>query len=225
MEIIRIEGIRHAYEKKEILKGITLSIDNSDLIAITGENGSGKTTLLNIIALLIKPNSGQIYYGDKLLDLSKNKERDEYRRERIGIVSQDFSLIYDLNVFDNIALSLQAQRLSAKVIKQRVNQTITELGLENLSKKYPGALSGGECQKVAIARALVKGPELILADELTASLDTENKTEIIKLLLKLSKKDIAIVIVTHDKEVLSFMSKVYLIQEGKLIALNGKEQV
>lgn len=217
MEILRIENIEKSYGNRTILNKVTLCIHTNEVMIVSGENGAGKSTLLNIISMLMKPDNGMIYFKGKCLDWSKDKVRDTYRRDHIGIITQDFSLLYDKSVFDNIALSLHAQKYKEKIIKDSVQRVVTELGITHLADKFPDELSGGECQKVAIARALVKKPDIILADEPTASLDQQNRDGIMKIMRELAQQGIAVVMVTHDINISQYADKFYTLRDNLLV--------
>lgn len=219
MEIISLEHIEYAYGKNKILKDINLKINSGDYITITGKNGVGKSTLLNIIACMLKPSCGKIFYKNEPFDFNLLKNRENFRREKVGIISQDFSLLYDMNVEENISLSLKPLNIPQKIIRDEVKNIMQELNILHLSPKYPSNLSGGECQKVAIARALVKRPEIILADEPTASLDFDSEGEILEILQKLASKGIALVVVTHEEKIIKNSQKVYRMYDGILSLL------
>lgn len=216
MELIRLKQIAYKYGTNEVLKEVNLTIHSGDFIVLSGENGAGKTTLLQVISGIFQPIKGEIFYREKELNWNSEKVRDRFRKEKIGVVSQDFSLLYDKKVAGNIALSLQAQGVPSRIIKKRVQEVLQEMNISDLADNYPNTLSGGQCQKVAIARALVKKPEILLADEPTASLDSYSKEEILSIFLELSNKGIAVVIATHEEKILKMASQVYRIQNGFL---------
>lgn len=216
MELIRLEQIAYRFGMNEVLKEVNLTIHSGDFIALLGENGAGKTTLLQIISGIFQPIKGTVFYQGKKLNWNSEKVRDQFRREKIGVVSQDFSLLYDKKVAGNIGLSLQAQGVSNRIIKKRVKEVLQEINISDLADRYPNTLSGGQCQKVAIARALVKKPELLLADEPTASLDSRSKEEILSIFVELANRGIAVVAATHEEKTLQMANQIYHIQNGIL---------
>lgn len=216
MEIICLEHIAHKFGVNEVLKDINLTVCAGDFIVPLGENGTGKSTLLHIIAGMLSPIKGAISYKGEKLDLNCEKVRDQFRKEKIGMVSQDFSLLYDMKVANNIALSLQAKKIPKSMIKKRVKEIMNEIHILDLADRYPDTLSGGQCQKVAIARALVKKPEILLADEPTASLDSYNKEDILSIFLELANKGIAVIVATHEEKIVQMASQVYMIRDGIL---------
>lgn len=208
MEIIQLKNIYKSYGFQNIINDLSLNVYSKELLAIIGDNGAGKSTLLNIISLILPPDSGKIIFYDKEINWKSDRERDQYRREKIGVITQDFALIYDKTVFDNIALSLHALKYPKNKIRSKVEAILDIMEIKHLSNKYPHELSGGESQKTAIARALVKEPEIILADEPTASLDSSSRKEILCLLKKLTHQGMAIVLVSHDKEAVQYADRV-----------------
>lgn len=203
-------------EKIEVLKNLSLFVDEGDFIAIMGTSGSGKSTLLHILGGLLRPDSGGYVLQKKdMLELSDD-EQAMVRGRSIGLVFQTFNLLHELDVFQNIALPFQYQLCDRKDIETKVLYAIEQVGLAKRIKHRPAELSGGEIQRVAIARALVAGPLLLLADEPTGNLDSKNSSEILRIFQELNRLGKTIIMVTHDSNVASIARKVLLMQNGIL---------
>lgn len=198
------------------LKGINISIPQGSLIAIIGKSGSGKSTLLHILGLSDTFDSGKYYLDNKDVSNYSDKAKAKIRNKSIGYILQDFALIPELNVFDNIALPLYISGARKKVIREKINSILIEMGLSNIKFKKVNELSGGQKQRVAIARTLLTDPDIILADEPTGSLDMNTGNEIINLLLKLNQSGVTIVIVTHDMDIAKRCERVITIEDGVL---------
>lgn len=197
--MIKLENVTKIYKMSKVnnvyaLNNISLTLPNNGLVFITGISGSGKSTLLNILGLLDKQSSGDVYIEDKNTKTFKTKEIDYYRNTYVGFIFQEYNLLNNLNVSKNIELALNLQH---KKSKEDVKKVLTKVGLVDLEKRKVNELSGGQKQRVAIARALVKKPHIILADEPTGNLDTENSKQIFELLKEISK-DCLVIVVTHD---------------------------
>ena len=201
--MIEIKSVSKRYDCGEksciALNQLTVDIQEGIFTAITGKSGSGKTTLLNMIGLIDKPDSGEIWVRDKNIAKLKKKEVLCYRRETVGIVFQFFQLIQSLNCRENIMI---ANEYAKRYEQSYFDELIEALNISNLMKKYPSQLSGGEQQRVAIARALINRPQILLADEPTGNLDSENGAGVIRLLRKLSKEmGLTLLVVTHDEDI------------------------
>ncbi|MBQ6304016.1 MAG: ABC transporter ATP-binding protein [Clostridiales bacterium] len=179
-----------------------LSVDNGELVAIMGKSGCGKTTILNMIAGIEPIDSGEYNFDGVPVKIRTASDGVKFRRNKIGIILQHFALINDYNVYENVELGLWESGLGEKEIRHRTHDMLESLGIADLRDKYPDKLSGGEKQRVAIGRALVCKPVLLLADEPTGALDAETESEIVELIKKLNKEtNTTMIIVTHDKEV------------------------
>ena len=179
-----------------------LSVDNGELVAIMGKSGCGKTTILNMIAGIEPIDSGEYNFDGVPVKIRTASDGVKFRRNKIGIILQHFALITDYNVYENVELGLWESGLGEKEIRHRTHEMLESLGIADLRDKYPDKLSGGEKQRVAIGRALVCKPVLLLADEPTGALDAETESEIVELIKKLNKEtNTTMIIVTHDKEV------------------------
>ncbi len=224
---IELSNIHKSYFNKdaqleqEVLKGISLKIEQGEALAIIGPSGSGKSTLLNLLGTLDKPTSGSISFdGKELVDIN-DKDLALFRNQKIGFVFQSHHLLPQLNVLENILLPSIAygDKKSRKEAEKRAIEWLEELGLSNKVHQFPSNLSGGECQRVAVIRALINQPVLILADEPTGSLDSESADIVGDLLLKLSKEQgAALVLVTHSREIAQKLGEVYELKGG---VLNG----
>ncbi len=223
--MIKLENISKQYLKpggevaQQVLTDISHEIVKGDAIAIVGPSGSGKSTLLNIIGTLDKPSMGSVFFGGVEINKLKDNELAALRNQKIGFVFQMHHLLPQINVLENVVLPSLAQS-SKKQIKDFTDKAIallTEVGLEAHIHKFPGQLSGGECQRVAVVRALINEPDIILADEPTGSLDQKSAEQIGNLLVELQmKKQIAMVVVTHSMDLASKMKTRYALVNGQL---------
>ncbi len=218
MKAIELKNVKKNFkdgdETIEALKETNFSVDKGEFVAIIGPSGSGKSTLLTIAGGLQSPSSGEIWINGQTLSEKKEKARAKVRFEEIGFILQASNLVPFLTVKKQL-------ELVDKVTKGKNNKSgldlLSRLGLDKLIDKYPDELSGGERQRVAIVRALYNAPSIILADEPTASLDTEKAYEVVKILAKEAKeKNKATIMVTHDLRLVDFCDKVYLMQDGSL---------
>lgn len=204
------------------LKNINLTINKGEFLSLAGPSGSGKTTLLNIIGAIIQPSSGKcIVDGQDICSLN-NKELSSYRFKKIGMIFQNDNLIDALNVRDNIlygiAVGAKKDRGNIKEYKGKVEQIIEKMGLTHWQNHNPGELSGGQRQRISIARALIKDPSIILADEPTASLDSETAMEIMNLMRTINKeKGITFIISSHDKRVLELTDRTVFLHDGNIV--------
>lgn len=220
MSILDLRNIYKTYGKggNEVVAvdGISIKVDKGDIIAIMGPSGCGKSTLLNILGCIDTPSQGEYYIDDFQVDFKKLNQLSKIRNEKISFIFQNFALIKDLSVLENVMLPLKFRGI---VRKERVNKAIkylNELDILNLKNKSIRQLSGGQQQRVAIARALTQESEIILADEPTGALDQENSIKIMKILQELNQKhNKTILVVTHDNLVASFCNKTLKMKDGK----------
>lgn len=220
MSILDLRNIYKTYGKggNEVVAvdRISIKVDKGDIIAIMGPSGCGKSTLLNILGCIDTPSQGEYYIDDFQVDFKKLKQLSKIRNEKISFIFQNFALIKDLSVLENVMLPLKFRGI---VRKERVNKAIkylNELDILNLKNKSIRQLSGGQQQRVAIARALTQESEIILADEPTGALDQENSIKIMKILQELNQKhNKTILVVTHDNLVASFCNKTLKMKDGK----------
>jgi ABC-type lipoprotein export system ATPase subunit len=203
-EIIKLLKISKKFTKTnseiKVFKNINISINKGDIVALTGPSGSGKSTLLHIIALLDQPTSGEVYYNKKNFSKSNDKEKDLIRQKGISIIYQQNNLLSDFTALENVAMPLINNKYSWKESIKKATKLLTSVHLSDRLNHFPSELSGGEQQRVAVARALITEPSLILADEPTGSLDTNTANEVFSLFIKLKSKKRAILYATHNRE-------------------------
>ena len=223
-EIIKLSQISKKFlgNKKDItvLKKINLKINKGELVSLTGPSGSGKSTLLHIIALLDQPTTGEVFFRNKNFSKSSEIEKDAIRRKGISIIYQYHNLLSDFTALENVMMPLLNIGLSWKESSNRAQKT---LSLVNLSKRFdhfPSELSGGEQQRVAVARAIITEPDLILADEPTGSLDRKTANEIFSLFLKLRSKKRAIIYATHNRDLSNKADYKLNILDGNILKKN-----
>lgn len=224
--LINLQNISKHYknlqtgDKQEVLKDISLSVQKGESIAIVGPSGCGKSTLLNIIGTLDKPSGGRAMIYNLDINSLGDSELSELRNKDIGFVFQMHHLLDQLNLLENVLLPtipIKDEKLK-KTAKDRAMELLNSVGLENMIYQRPGQLSGGECQRTAVVRALINKPKLLLADEPTGSLDAESAKKLGDILIKLNKEyDLALIVVTHSLELAERMGKVYELVNGKLI--------
>jgi len=204
----------------EVLKNISLAVDVGEFVVVCGPSGAGKTTLLNIISGIDKPTSGRIVVIGR--DLSDKNEDflAEFRCNNVGFVFQSYNLVSTLTVAENVAFPMEWQRKPTKEIELRVTELLDKLGLKNRAKHFPAQLSGGEQQRVAFARALANNPQLLLADEPTGNLDTENGQKIIQILCMLKAEGKTVIVSTHDAQIIQFADQKVHLEDGTLANQN-----
>ncbi|PKN75879.1 MAG: lipoprotein-releasing system ATP-binding protein LolD [Candidatus Cloacimonetes bacterium HGW-Cloacimonetes-2] len=212
-----VKTYQDSLQKIEVLKGASITIDEAALISITGKSGSGKSTLLHILGLLDSPDKGELLYlGAPVSSSSKNAP--QLRNKELGFVFQFHYLIDDLSAEENVALPLMIDGQSKAMSLSRARELLKSFGLEDRQKHYLNQLSGGEQQRVSLARALANHPRLVLADEPTGNLDPENSQEIWQTILKLNREQgQAFVIITHDKDSAGLAKSSYSLQNGVLV--------
>lgn len=230
MEIIKIEQLtkRFPVGKGEFtaLRDINLSFGEGEFAGLIGPSGSGKTTLLNIIGSLDGPSKGNAIVMGKNVDELSHKNSARLRNEHIGFIFQTYNLLPVYNVFENVEFALLLQNLSASKRKQMVMDALEWVGLTDKVKSKPAMLSGGECQRVAIARSMVKRPQIVLADEPTANLDSENSHNILQTMKKLNEElKTTFVFATHDEKVMKYLKRKIRLEDGCVVSdelINGK---
>jgi ABC-type lipoprotein export system ATPase subunit len=203
-EIIKLSKISKKFSRANkdivVLKNINLKINKGELVSLTGPSGSGKSTLLHIIALLDKPTSGEVFFKKKSFSKSRDEEKDLVRRKGISIIYQQNNLLSDFTALENVIIPLVNNGQSWKTASKKAEKILSTVNLSKRINHFPSELSGGEQQRVAVARALITEPDLILADEPTGSLDLKTANEIFSLFTKIKSKNRAILYATHNRE-------------------------
>ena len=225
MHYIEVKNVSQIYsvgnEPVNALTNISFAIEKGEFIAVTGPSGCGKSTLLHMIGGLSKPSSGQILNCGVSLYEKRNSEISLFRRREVGIVYQFYNLVPELTARENLLLPAL---MDGKSVDQReVKKILTILGMENKANFYPGQLSGGQQQKIAIGRALINHPKLLLADEPTGNLDSKNSQDVIALLTQASRRyQQTILMITHNKDLTASVDRVFRVSDGVLTDLGGK---
>lgn len=219
-EILKLSNLSKDYGikgfKTRVLNNIFLSVEEGEFLSIMGPSGAGKTTLLNLLSTLDKPTKGEILLDGIDVTKVKNKELSNIRKEKIGFIFQDYSLLDNMTLMDNIALPLALGRKKTKEIEEKVIKMAEVFGLKEHLKKYPYELSGGQKQRGAAARALITEPKVIFADEPTGALDSKSSIDLLECLKKVNEENKAtIIMVTHDAFCASYSKKVYMLSDGE----------
>lgn len=216
--VVRTEGVTKSFGTLEILKGITMEVRKGEIVAIVGASGAGKTTLLQILGSLDTPTSGKVWIeGQSLYDMAP-KEQADFRNQRLGFVFQAHQLLPEFNALENVALPALIRGDSSREATARATQLLSEMGLADRLTHRPTTLSGGEKQRVAVARALINRPALILADEPTGALDSENKEELHRLFGELRDREgQTIIIVSHDPDITKIADRTIHLQDGRVL--------
>ena len=219
--MIRTENLTRIFRTEEIetiaLNGVNIEVEDGEFVAIMGPSGCGKSTLLNILGLLDTPTEGKYWLGDEEVGHLKERERTAYRKGRIGFVFQNFNLIDELTVEENIDLQLKYLGIGKAERKERVLDILRKVKLSHRAKHYPHQLSGGQQQRVAIARAVVGKPSIILADEPTGNLDSKNGVEVMQLLSELNDEGTTIVMVTHSQHDATYAHRIINLFDGQVV--------
>ena len=217
--MIEFKDVTKEYSKGiAALNGVNLKIEKGEFAFIVGDSGSGKSTLIRLLLKELDPTSGSIIVNGQNLNRLKHRKIPQYRRH-LGVVFQDFRLLKDRNIYENIAFALRVTETSPRIIKQKVPAALSLVGLAQKYKAFPKELSGGEQQRVAIARAIVNEPAILLADEPTGNLDPTNSWEIMKLLEEANERGTTVLVVTHNQEIVNEMKKrVITMQKGVIVS-------
>lgn len=201
----------------EVLKNVSLEVAQGEFVAIVGPSGAGKSTFLSIAGALLSPTEGEIAIGGKVLNDLTSKDLTKVRLDKVGFIFQGANLIPYLNVRDQLLVIAELSGEKGRVAKEKADELLKELGLTAREKNYPESLSGGEKQRVAIARALMNDPDIILADEPTASLDASRGHKVVQMIAdEVKRKNKAAIMVTHDERVLDLVDRVIRIEDGYL---------
>lgn len=225
--MIRTENLTRIFRTEEVetiaLNGVNIEVEDGEFIAIMGPSGCGKSTLLNILGLLDSPTEGKYWLNNEEVGHLKERERTAYRKGRIGFVFQNFNLIDELTVEENVDLQLKYLGVGKAERKEHVLEILRKVKLSHRAKHYPHQLSGGQQQRVAIARAVVGKPSIILADEPTGNLDSKNGMEVMQLLSELNEEGTTIVMVTHSKHDATYASRIINLFDGQVVdAMNDQ---
>ena len=225
--MIRTENLTRIFRTEEVetiaLNGVNIEVEDGEFIAIMGPSGCGKSTLLNILGLLDSPTEGKYWLNNEEVAHLKERDRTAYRKGRIGFVFQNFNLIDELTVEENVDLQLKYLGVGKAERKERVLEILRKVKLSHRAKHYPHQLSGGQQQRVAIARAVVGKPSIILADEPTGNLDSKNGMEVMQLLSELNEEGTTIVMVTHSKHDATYASRIINLFDGQVVdAMNDQ---
>lgn len=218
--LLEVNNIRKVYttrlstQSTEALKNVNFSVDNGEYVAIMGESGSGKTTLLNILATFDKATSGSVLLNNLDLSKLKDKELADFRRDNLGFVFQDFNLLDNFSIKDNILLPLVLANKKYKDMEARLEKVTKPLGIDKLINKYPYEISGGQRQRVAVVRAIITNPSLILADEPTGALDSKSTDQLLNVFDKLNEIGQTIIMVTHSVKTAARAKRVLFIKDG-----------
>lgn len=219
--MLQVKDLKKVFRTEEIetiaLNGVSFEVNKGEFVAIMGPSGCGKSTLLNILGLLDNPTSGSYRLLDKEVSTLKEKDRTKFRKGNIGFVFQNFNLIDELNVFENVELPLIYMDIKASERKVMVNNILKRMNISHRASHFPQQLSGGQQQRVAIARAVVCNPALILADEPTGNLDSKNGKEVMELLTELNKEGTTIIMVTHSQHDATYTQRVLNLFDGQLV--------
>ena len=203
------------------LKDIDLTLETGEFTGLIGPSGSGKTTLLNIIGGLDSPSAGQVSVLNYALDNISHNQRAILRREFMGFIFQSYNLLPVYTVFENVELPLILNKIDPKKREKKVKEAVEGVGLSDKINSRPAMLSGGECQRTAIARAIVHKPALILADEPTANLDAENSHHIMKIMVRLNKElSTSFVFATHDEKIMGYLRRIIHLEDGRIVGDN-----
>lgn len=220
MSLLEVSGVKKIYKTRfggqsvEALKNVNFTVEKGEFVAIMGESGSGKTTLLNILAALDKATSGTVILDGMDVGKIKESQMAKFRRDNMGYVFQDFNLLDTFSLEDNIYLPLVLAGKKHAEMKSRLDEIAEPLGITNLLKKYPYEVSGGQKQRAAVARALITGPRIILADEPTGALDSKSSDELLDLFTKVNQMGQTVLMVTHSTKAASHASRVMFIKDG-----------
>ncbi len=230
MEVTKIENVTRTFKNGKVetqaLRGVSLSIESGEFTALVGPSGSGKTTLLQLIGCLDQPTSGHVYINGKDVSKLNRNQRADMRRGTIGFVFQFFALIPTLTAYENVEMPLLLIRQSAAERRERVKQLLEWVDLSDRVHHRPDQLSGGEQQRVAVARALATQPALIVADEPTANLDTPNGKQVMEIMTRLNQETgVTFIFATHDPRVIKYARRVITLRDGLVVANGEAEKI
>ncbi len=216
--MIRFDHVSKIYDEENVgLDDVSIEIDDGDFVFLVGPSGAGKSTFIKLISRELEPDSGRIYVdGEDITELSNRKI--PMLRRSMGMVFQDFRLLPNKTVFENVAFAMEVIHTTQRTIKRQVPQVLSIMGIADKANQFPEALSQGEQQRVAIARAIINNPKMLIADEPTGNLDPDTAWEIMKLLKQINQRGTTVVMVTHAKDIVDRMNKrVVVIDSGRII--------
>ena len=223
--IIELNNISKTFDNQKkisVLKNLSFKFKKGKIYSLSGPSGSGKSTLLNLLSLIDRPSSGNIKIDNKNINHNEIEINDKIRSSNIGIVYQEKNLLPDFTAIENVCMASLAANNNHKIAEQESLKIIQKVGLKDRANHYPSELSGGEMQRIAISRAIVNKPRIILADEPTGSLDHENANQIFNLLFKLKNKDRVIIFATHNRFFANKADYKISLSNGKIKTINGK---
>ena len=223
--IIELNNISKTFDNKKkitVLKNLSFKFKKGKIYSLSGPSGSGKSTLLNLLSLIDRPSSGNIRIDNRNINHNEIEINDKIRSSNIGIVYQEKNLLPDFTAIENVCIASLAANNNHKIAEQESLKIIQKVGLKDRTNHYPSELSGGEMQRIAISRAIVNKPRIILADEPTGSLDHENANQIFNLLFKLKNKDRVIIFATHNRFFANKADYKISLSNGKIKTINGK---
>jgi cell division transport system ATP-binding protein len=222
--MLSINHVDFEYSNQPVFNDLNLQINEGEFLFLIGKSGVGKTTLLRMIYMDCFPQSGSVHVGEYSSETIREKEIPLLRK-KLGIVFQDFQLLEDRNVYDNLAFVLQVTGVPKKLIKRKIFHALSDVGLSHKQTNMPQELSGGEKQRVAIARAIINEPLLILADEPTGNLDPETAEEILEILKKINSRGTSVIFATHNYDLISrFEAKIIRLENGKAVKVILKKK-
>jgi len=217
--MLQVNNVSKVYEGKVAYRALTdidLEVEKGEFVAIMGPSGSGKTTLLNMISTIDEPTTGQIKIDGENPHQLKKKALAEFRRRELGFIFQDFNLLHTLTVEENIVLPLTLDGVSVKEMEEKVATIAEKLGISHILKKRTFEISGGQAQRVAVARAMIHTPKLLLADEPTGNLDSKASKDVMEMLVSVNQEEAAtLLLVTHDPQAASYSDRVVFIRDGR----------
>ena len=222
--MLNFNHVDFQYYNQPVFTDLTLQMDQGEFIFLIGNSGVGKTTLLKMVYMDLLPDEGEVQFGEYSSETIREKDLPLLRR-KIGVVFQDFQLLNDRNVYDNLAFVLQVTGTPRRQIKRKILHTLSDVGLSHKQRNMPHQLSGGEKQRIAIARAIINEPILVLADEPTGNLDPETSEDILTILKKINSRGTSLIFATHNYELIrKFDAKIYKLENGKAVKVLIKKK-
>lgn len=222
--MLLFNDVSFSYSNENVLSGVNLELREGDFLFLIGKSGSGKSTLLQMIYMNILPQAGYVEFGKYTSDTIKPNQLP-YLRRNVGVVFQDFKLLEDRNVYENLEFVMRVTGTPKSKIKRKIYQVLSDVGLTHKQRNYPNQLSGGEQQRIAIARAIVNDPILILADEPTGNLDPETSIEIMDILKKINSRGTAVICATHNYDLVKkYNARIMRLTDGRVVKVNVKSK-